>query len=435
MASHVQMAGRGRSWLLAATAALASATAAPAGAGLEQRPHDPVVVPGARLVALAARETARLRLYRVERGEMVPIPFQLDARDERGDLVVDGPIDFVLDDGDELVFMARDAGERGSPELLPQGCTEALEIEVIEPGVGPRAWAYLAAFPTPPPPEPFEPYVVYDWSARRARSPTYNVEYALARNYFTGIRVLEPAGGNGANLLRQSRMRGSPTFSLFLTDLTLDFTEQSSVVEIEGVRAGPVRAARRVRLSVELGPLFPELPSGVATTVHYRSAYLTESRVRFPWIMLQTLRDFRFENVLDFERDALPLRYFDPGYPDGIPLEPETPLEIATSDDRGWWVHSGSTGTMLHAFVIPRRWREWGVVRGTVIRSADRREAVDAPFAAGFTLRNMTSLREAGAYDLMMASVVLPGPYRPGDEVPALAMLEAPLAVEVRRVR
>ena len=36
--------------------------------------------------------------------------------------------------------------------------------------------------------------------------------------------------------------------------------------------------------------------------------------------------------------------------------------------------------------------------------------------AAGSTLDHMTRLREAGTYDLLMASVVLPHPYRRGDD-------------------
>ena len=46
--------------------------------------------------------------------------------------------------------------------------------------------------------------------------------------------------------------------------------------------------------------------------------------------------------------------------------------------------------------------------------------------AAGYTLDHMTRLREAGTYDLLMASVVLPHPYRRGDEDDALAFIRAP---------
>jgi len=236
-------------------------------------------------------------------------------------------------------------------------------------------------------------------------------------------------------------MHGSPTFSLLLTDFTLDFTEQNSMVEIEGVRSGPVRAVRRVKLSVDLGPLFPELPSGTAHTYHYLSFYSTPTRVKFPWIMVQTLRAFRFENVLDFRPDAMPMRYYDAWYPEGIALSSGDPRELRTTEDRDWWVHSGVGGTMLHALVIPQLWRDWGVVRGTVVRSGtDADHAHDdaragPTYEAGYTLLNMTSLREAGGYDLLMASIVLPATYAPGDEAGPMAMLRAPLTTRVHRLR
>lgn len=402
-----------------------------------ERIHDPVIVTGDKLEALAVRDTSRLRLRRVEAGRLVPMPYQFDPRDADGEVIVDGPEDFVLDANDELVFMLKDAGERATPELLPEDCEQALEIEVTVPGDGQRAWAYLLAFRHPPLEEHFPPYVSYDLATQSARSAHYRVSYAPGRNFFTDVAVLPASRGDGANLLRQTRMRGSPTFGLLFAELTLDFTEQSSIVEIDGVRVGPVRAVRRAQLSVDLGSLFPELPSGIAYTFHYATSYLTPSRISFPGIMLEVLRDFRFENVLDFRPEVMPLRYFDAYRLEGILLDPDAPGELRTSEDREWWVHSGEGGTMLHALVIPQVWREWGVVRGTVIRSRGRDPDLppDEPrVAAGYTLLHMTNLRRAGTYDLLMSSVVLPGPYEPGDERAAMAMLREPLLVDVRQV-
>jgi hypothetical protein len=430
--------GSASSWVLLLSLAIAGV--APVAARAETalgRVHDPVVVPVARLTDLPVRQTANLRLYRVTDGKYVPIPYQFDARSADGELVVDGPTDFVLGDGDELVFMAKDAGARAPDGVFPDGSDATLEITIAEPRSDARAYAYLAAFPAAPARVSFAPYVTYDAVTRQAHSAFYKVDYANQRNFFTGVSIPEGAGGNHANLLRQSRMHGSPTFSLLLADVTLDFTEQNSVVEIEGVRTGPVRSVRRVKLSVDLGPLFPELPSGISYTYHYLSSYSTPTRVKFPWVMLQTLRDFRFENVLDFRADAMPMRYFDAWYPKGIALSGEDPHEVRTTEDRDWWVHSSSAGTMLHALVIPQSWRDWGVVRGTVIRAgtgADENDGSGRAYEAGYTLLNMTKLREAGAYDLLMASVVLPQGYVAGDEAGPMAMLRAPLLTEVRRI-
>ena len=91
---------------------------------------------------------------------------------------------------------------------------------------------------------------------------------------------------------------------------------------------------------------------------------------------------------------------------------------------------------MLHAFVIPSRWREWGVTRGTLLRTAPNDAAATEPlYAAGYTLQHMTRLREAGTWDLLMASVVLPGPFHPGDEAEPVALVRAPLTTQIRRLR
>ena len=295
------MKSRRRPFLLLALLAVA-ALASRADATQLSRLHDPVVVPVGRLDGIAGSDSAKLRLYRVRDGHWEPIPYQFDARSPDGGLAVEGPADFRLDGDDELVFMAKDAGERSTGGEGPEGSDGAVEIELKEPRGDARGYAYLAAFASPPA-MAFEPYVTYDADAREARSAFYRVDYAAGRNFFTGVRIPEGAGGNRSNLLRQSRMRGSPTFSLLLADVTLDFTEQNSVVEIEGVRTGAVRSVRRVKLSVDLGPLFPELPSGTSYTYHYLTSYSTPTRVKFPWIMVQTLRDFRYENVLDLRDD------------------------------------------------------------------------------------------------------------------------------------
>jgi len=311
----------------------------------------------------------------------------------------------------------------------------------VDPVSGEKAWAYLTAESASAPRATVKPYVAFDASGRVAESPYYRVEYAPDRNYFTGLSVASSGRGLTGNLLRRSSMRGSPTFSLFVTDVTLDFTEQNSLVQIEGVRSGPVRAVRRARLSVDLGSLFPELPGGIAYTYHYLTSYETPTHVSFPWIMLESLRDFRFEETLEFQPTGAPLRYFDAEHPGGVSLA-DGKGEIRTTRDHDWWVHSNDAGAMLHSFVIPEIWREWGVVRGGIVRSG-RDDGVasvgDAGGgcgeAAGYTLLNMTKLREAGTYDLEMASIVLPGPYRAGDERRPLEMLRAPLKTTVRRVR
>ena len=387
---------------------------------------DPVIVTTVALGSLPDRRTAAWRLYRVGAGQVVSIPFQFDPVDAQGDVVVDAPEQFDLKAADQLVFMARDTGDRAPEGWWPPGGDAVVEIEAADPLREGKGWAYLVHFPGPPPAPSAERYVSYDPATNRARSAFYEVEYAPSRNFFTGLRILPGAGGDGRNVLQQTRMLGRPTFRLLLADLTLRFTEQNSIVVLDGVRTGAVRSVRRVHLSVDLGRYFPELPSGTVSTYHYLSSYTTPTRMGIPWLLLKTLRSFTFEELVQFRRDVMPMRYWDGANRDGIPGADGEERRLAIDVDHDWWVHSGEAGTMLHAFVVPPEWREWGIARGTVFRGGEE------GFAAGYSLLNMTRLRRAGSHELLMADVVLPSPYVPGDEEQAMAMLRTPIRTAVR---
>src|SRR5262249_32818302 len=90
---------------------LAAPSPAPASGATKppRRLPAPVAVRPGLLAALPARETGGSRLYAVRQGRLEPIPFQFDARDPDGELVLSEAGDeaeFTFDDDDELVFMA-----------------------------------------------------------------------------------------------------------------------------------------------------------------------------------------------------------------------------------------------------------------------------------------------------------------------------------------
>lgn len=160
-----------------------------------------VVVPGSNLRALRGIKPPRLWLGAWRQGAFIAIPFQVDERVPGGDYAwLEGEerrsdVDEGLDDDDELVFYARDAGDRGDLSRVRLGQVEAVEIELHDPAHGQRAWAYLLAFPedTPTPP--------------RAGVDRASLEW----------REGEPAGLRGERLL----LMGRPGNLLHLDELRL----------------------------------------------------------------------------------------------------------------------------------------------------------------------------------------------------------------------
>jgi hypothetical protein len=136
------------------------------------RPSDPVVATGGDLVALVGTSPGTIVGFRYEEG-WIQIPIQVDER-----VVVDfgavydttdightfltyadpgtytGPdTDPLFDLDDELVFMARDAGERALAGNEPAGVESGsgLELTLFDPLTAESAWVYLFRSTTLPP--------------------------------------------------------------------------------------------------------------------------------------------------------------------------------------------------------------------------------------------------------------------------------------------
>jgi len=427
--------------LLAALACMviASVRAADAGESVRTlgRLHDPVVVPVERLAATAGLRASNFRLYRIDDGRPVAIPFQLDSLDDEGLIVpgVEGDA-FTLDDDDELVFMAMDVGARWTEPGFDGSADRVLEIEVHDPAGDARGWVYLAYFPGTPPPPCERRYVWLDPATHEVGSEFYSVRYGDGRNFFTHMQVLPAAGGSGKNMLLRTGMRAKPTFEFLMKRWSFELTEQNQRAELEAVRVGPVRVSRRFKMRIEIGRFFPEMPGGTVQTAHYRSSFVTPSQFKIPGLALKVLKDVEIENLAHFRGELEDMRFYDADHPGGLSVTGSEATGVDLHADHDWWVASGPDGSFLSSFLVPDEWLDWGVMRGAKLVGGEER--VDTAsgearptHAVGYTLLNMTRLQRGGAYKLQQATVVLPRRYQPGDEDGAMAMLRQPLAISV----
>ncbi len=336
--------------------------------------HDPVIVTTSLFPELPTRETTNYRLYSSHHGVLSPIPFQFDERDKAGEIIFpdsDDTDEFAFDDNDELVFMAKDLGDRIDPSLLPSERNIALEIEVTDPVNASRGWAYLLHFPETPTPRSSVHYATFDPQTNQAKGLWYTLDYFPGWNFFTGMRIHAAAEGTGENILDRMKLRIQPTFSLALTTVSPLFTEQDITVTIDGVKNGPVRAIRRVRQSLDLGRFLPTIPNGTTYTYFYMSSFITPSKFKIPWLVLKLLQEFRFTGVSDFRRNAIGMQYWDAVNSQGLTFTGSNASTVNTNKDHEWYVVSGKAGTHLQAFVIPEQWRQWGIARGTVFLDDD----------------------------------------------------------------
>lgn len=210
------------------------ATAAPA--NTLNRPEDPVIVAGADLPAFDGQPIDELKLYTFNGSSWSAVPFQIDERlnDITGTYTIfeDG----LLDDNDELVFMAKDAGQIATTTDWPSD-TQALanprvEVEVNDPlSPADKGWAYLyrsttlAIDPTS--------YITWNESLQTVTALSYTASFT---DTFVGLADVT-VNGNGVDILDRQKTRvDTSIINLDEEDLAglIDPTVTISVV-------GPVR--------------------------------------------------------------------------------------------------------------------------------------------------------------------------------------------------
>lgn len=111
---------------------------------------DKVVVQTDLLRALPTRHTSNLRVFSAHRGTLAPIAYRFFARSENGITNSNGRDDFFLDDDDELVFFAKDTGDKVEAGAFPLDCDAVMELSVSDPVTGETGWAYVLHFPGRP---------------------------------------------------------------------------------------------------------------------------------------------------------------------------------------------------------------------------------------------------------------------------------------------
>jgi hypothetical protein len=217
----------------------------------ELRFADVVKVSGSDLPTLIGRPVDTIGAIACKQDACHPVPIQIDERDSSGVWVLDSGPDpqsdapaRVLDDNDELLFMANDAGAgRARAEDLGDA-DAAVEITVYDPLLQSetRVFVFAGSSHQAPPP----PYVSYDPTADRFTGARVRMGFGEAVPDFMAL-----LDGDGANLLDRLKVRANA--SLFWGWLRFGRNEDDLSTERIGWRTGPIRIIRRQAQQVRLG--------------------------------------------------------------------------------------------------------------------------------------------------------------------------------------
>jgi len=313
-------------------AAPAGGTAgARAGARGMTRQVDPVILTGEALGGLAGAEVESLRLYAVRGGLLEPIPHQIDRRDENGDFIFPGQGGGVepasparLGPRDELVFMARDLGDRlqGGARRTPwrreNGCRYGLEIRVADPVDGAEGWAYLFSFDLPPARSPVD-YVSYDPQEDMLSSPAYHIGFKNPRvRTSLNYTALRDADGNGVDLVDRFKARGEATFLWGALRIARDESDFRS--RVLAILDGPVRVVRKSRYSLRLLWNVPT-PGAESLTYFYRNYIELPTELDIPFDVGYVVTRISSRVSLDFNRAAAGACFYNPNNPEGVVID------------------------------------------------------------------------------------------------------------------
>lgn len=251
--------------LIVAMLALASAAyAAPPVFSSPNRATLLRVVKGSELSAFVGQSNDKIRIYSDLGDGLVPIPFQIDEMNARGDYIFDDTPPKVpderpgvLDDTDELVFLLPDVGYRVHAGRWPGGHKVARELEVADPVGGRRGYLYIFAFDNPPPPSK-ERHVWYDAKEDKAESDAivlgFSEKFPII---FDEVRTADYKGplgrGKKINLIDRLKVRMTGRSLGELVELSLN--EEDVEAHVVGIRVGPVRIIRALEGTITIGPM------------------------------------------------------------------------------------------------------------------------------------------------------------------------------------
>ena len=313
-----------------------------------QRTREPVILESEKLEGLFDGETFEsVALYAYGHDGFRSIPFQIDPIGADG-LVIPGYVnrvrkkavyDFIPNPDRpehftgryQVLFMARDTGDRCAEETLPAGFSKGLEIEVRDPLDGGMGWVYLLKPEGAPPAGTCPDYVDY----RLIHENGGLSEQIRAKRYITGFPdadkpfaygcwvIPEDAGGSGVNLLQTFRVR----VKIRILFVNLDLDPKSAIVPyVLGYSDGPVRVSRRVYSSIVFKGIPMDRLMGEArleAESHYYSNFFTfDGEVSLPGFV-KKISKVNAMFTTDFTSEAVGLTWYNsanPG-PDGCVVD------------------------------------------------------------------------------------------------------------------
>ncbi len=246
-----------------------------------KRKIDHVVIKGKDCLGITGGPISNYGLYAFKKGKLNPVPFQIDEIDEDGKYVLTHGKEKtqdsdkgLFDDNDELVFMAKDTGDKiKSDKIIPGDAKGCIEIEIKDPVNSRKSWTYLVSSGKRQP-RSKKDYVNYNARKLLLTAQNYIVEFN--ENFPAGAcryAFWKGLGGDGTDLIDRVKVRVKMKMMF-----TFDRSEEDVEVTEFGYIDGPVRVVVHTKNTT---PLFLGIPA--STT--YQDTFYYYTHADFPFVV------------------------------------------------------------------------------------------------------------------------------------------------------
>jgi hypothetical protein len=428
-----------------------------------QRTVDPVIISAENLPDLMGIDIDSVRVFAFHKGKAVPVPFQVDQRDSRGDWVwdvvyrqpfiieeegmdtitmrnpvsrgpgtvddQDPPGEALLDANDVLVFMAEDLGDKNTNPRDNFDTAMVLEIEVSDSALLTSGWVYVIWQGESLPPRSGTRYMYYGRDGEKVvQSPLYHFHYS--DDHAALIHDLQV---DGQTIIDRIRITGEITLNLPFFGSPIAFDEEDVLGYTEGYIAGPVRIVKRNIAHLSLaGGLFntPEV-----TCDHFYYARHAEIPVcltiRFP------VKQIEMMLTTDY-RDP-PYHHLYMGGEAPVAAQPDNPSLVSRLHRLGteWIALESDAASIISLIVVPETFQGQAEA-SPCLCSADREDrqvpetqAVTGTHTGAGFLINSSTKSPKGEHVIYGTYLISASPYEPGDEDAALTMRHRKLTTSV----
>lgn len=374
----------------------------------------PVVLTEEQLAHFSAEPISRIFLYAYLGSGIEPIPFQIDHRDGTGVFVLSDvhekervkerekswkarraalldqnisqealddaetkwkqPEDLtVLDEGDELVFMAWDAGDKAPQQALP-AAHKLMEVEIKDDS-GHASYAYIASQPENPKRSSLD-YVAFDPAMQSVSAAFAEIDFLDEQPIIiSSFRDRRSPEALSANLLDRFKLRLTIKPKAFFG---IDFHESDVESKTIAYKDGPIRVIRRNLFWLEF--LFIRVtPKAYVDYVFYPNSLSIPIVVHVPFDPDLLLRSgSQAEIGLDHTAAAIGTQMWSEHRDDIVTLDGKLSEEEKNilSGDYRWFALKRPWGSVMGVEIhVSKKMRSRGLTIDLAYRDDPKREA------------------------------------------------------------